>query len=132
MRPAIISLCRRVCCFAALLALTLLLVSASRAVAQQAQIGIYNDANRSSCSLSDAGSGLITAYVVVNSTDGLTGVRFSIPKPDCFSAVYVSESSDFTLIGNSQSDISIATGGCRQGVTHLLTIQYQKTSPTAA
>ena len=131
MRPAITSFSRRVYCVAALLALTLLVVSSSGAVAQQAQIGIYNDENRSSCSLSDAGSGLITAYVVVNA-NGLTGVRFSIPKPDCFNATWVSESSDYILIGDSQSDISIATGGCRQGVTHLLTIQYQKTSPTAA
>ena len=132
MRPAIISFSRRVFCFAALLSLTLLLVPSSGAVAQQAQIGIYNDENRSSCSLSDAGSGLISAYVVVNSTDGLTGVRFSVPKPDCFNAVFVSETSDYIVIGNSQTDISIATGTCRQGVTHLLTIMYQKTSPTAS
>jgi hypothetical protein len=131
MRLAIISFSRRVYCLAAFLALTLLLVSSSGAVAQQAEIGIYNDENRSSCSLSDAGSGLITAYVVVNSSDGVTGVRFSIPKPDCFNAVWVGESSDYVTIGNSQSDISIATGTCVQGPTHLLTIMYQKTSPTA-
>ncbi len=114
----------------ALLSLILLLVSTS-AAAQQAEIGIYNDANRSSCSLSDAGAGLISAYVVVNS-NGLTGVRFSIPKPDCFNAVWVGENSDFPLIGDSQTDISIAMGTCAQGATHVLTIMYQKSSSTAA
>lgn len=132
MRRAIFSLPRRVTCCAALFALTLLFLSPSGATAQQADIGIYSDENRSSCSLSDAGGGLIHAYVVVNSTDGLTGVRFSIPKPDCFNAVWVSESSDFTTIGNSQVDISIATGACKQGPTHVLTIMYQKASSTAA
>lgn len=132
MRRPGISFSHRVYCFAALLALTLLLVSSSGAVAQQAEIGIYNDENRSSCSLSDAGSGLIEAHVVVNAPNGLTGVRFSIPKPDCFSAVWMADVSDFATIGSSQDDISIGLGGCVQGVKQLLTILYQKTSPTAA
>ena len=129
---AVISLpCSRVFCFAALLALTLLLLSSSAVVAQQAEIGIYNDENRSSCSLSDAGSGTISAYVVVNAPNGMTGARFSIPIPNCFKAVWVGDVSDYTLLGNSQNDISIGLGGCREGLTHVLTVLYQKSSPTA-
>ena len=131
MRAVIFLLYRRVSCFAALLALSPLLVFSSGAVAQQAEIGIYRDTSRSSCSLSDAGTGLISAYVVVNSPNGMTGVRFSIPKPDCFNAVWVGDNSDYITIGNSQSDISIATGACRIGLTSVLTIQYQKTSSRA-
>jgi hypothetical protein len=68
MRPAIISSSRRVYCFAALGA-TLILVSSICAAAQQAEIEFTATRIDRAARLSDAGSGLITANVVVNSPD---------------------------------------------------------------
>lgn len=101
--------------------------------ARSQTIGIYTDENRSSCSLSDAGPGLIRAYVVVNVSSGMTGVRFAAPKPACFQATWMSDEipDGFVSIGDSQTDISIAFGVCTPGVTNVLTIVYQKTSSTA-
>jgi len=115
---------------AAILLLLLLAINSSQALAQQAQIGIYSDVSRSSCSLSDAGGGQIRAYVMVNSTTGITGVRFSAPKPACFNATWVSDETPegFASIGDSQTDISVATGGCVTGLQHVLTMVFQSTS----
>ena len=101
--------------------------------AQAATIGIFSDENRSGCSLSDAG-GLIRAYVVVNAPSGITAVRFAAPKPACFQASWVADEvpGGYTTIGESQIDISIGTGVCKAGLTHVLTMVFQKTSSTAA
>ncbi len=117
----------------ALLAIFFVVLIPLTAGAQQAQIGIYNDLARSSCSLSDAGPGLIHAYVMVNSTAGVTGVRFAAPKPDCFNAVWVLDEipNGYVSIGDSQTDISIATGSCQTGLRHVLTMVFQKSSATA-
>jgi hypothetical protein len=118
---------------AAVLSLLLLALNSFHAFAQQAQIGIYSDVSRSSCSLSDAGGGQIRAYVVVNSVSGITGVRFSAPKPACFSATWVADEvpDGFVSIGDSQTDLSIATGKCLSGPLHVVTMVFQKTSTTA-
>ena len=115
-----------VCCFVIHHPLT--------ANAQAVTIGIFSDENRSSCSLSDAGGGLVRAYVVVNAPSGMTGVRFAAPKPACFQADWIADEvpAGFVSIGDSQSDISIALGVCRTGLTNVLTMVFQKTSSTAA
>jgi hypothetical protein len=117
--------------FPPLLALILLLVFSTNAAAQQASISIYNDASRSSCSLSDANGGLIRAYVFVTAQSGFTGVRFSVPKPACFQAAWVADdvTPGLPSIGNSQTDISIATGICA-GPMMVMSILFQKTADT--
>ena len=115
----------------AILALLLSCSIPLTARAQVAQVGIFSDPSRSSCSLSDAAGGEIRAYVVANTT-GMTGIRFAATKPDCFNATWLYDEvhPGYISIGDSQTDISIATGTCESGLRVVLTMVFQKTSTT--
>jgi hypothetical protein len=112
--------------------LTLTTTDAARA---QSSVGIYNDASGSTCSLTAPSSGPVEAYVVVRpGPGGTTGLQFAAPRPGCFAATYLTDVTPpgMLSIGNSQTGISIATGGCVATPVHVLTIQYFATGTTAA
>jgi hypothetical protein len=70
---------------------------------------------------------LVNAYVVVKpGVGGATGLQFAAPKPSCFTGIYLADvpPGGLLTIGNSQTGISIALGGCFELPVHALTIQY--------
>jgi hypothetical protein len=108
------------------------LASATPAAAQ-GSVGIYSDNTGLGCSLSDLSSGVIVGYVVVRpGPNGASAVEFSAPKPPCFTATYLTESTPPSMlsIGNTQTGVSIAMVGCFAAPTHVLTIQYLGTGTT--
>ncbi len=99
----------------------------------QSSVGIYNDASGSTCSLTAPSSGQITAYVVVRpGPGGTTGLQFAAPKPSCFQATHLGDATPpgVLTIGDSQTGISVALGGCFAQPVHALTIEYLATGTT--
>lgn len=104
------------------LALVLLHTSTS---AQIPTVGVFTDATGTDCSLLPGDSGILEVYVVVNSPVGVMAIDFMAPKPGCLNATYLGETCPFpTVIGNSQTGISVALGGCWGIAAHVLTISY--------
>ncbi|HEX6790464.1 MAG TPA: FlgD immunoglobulin-like domain containing protein [Candidatus Krumholzibacteria bacterium] len=94
-------------------------------------IGVFSD-NGSSCSFSGNNTGLVTAHVVVRPDGGVRGVRFKAPIPDCFDAVYVTETvpEGVLSIGDSQTGISLAFQNCANEPAHVLDITYYASGGT--
>jgi hypothetical protein len=109
-----------------LLVVFLLLFTATSAMAQPGWIGVFADAGGTSGDIQDTVPGLLTVYIVHVNTPGATACQFSMPHPWCFGATYLSEAPTppYIAIGNSQTGVAIAYGGCIPGPNHVLTIQY--------
>jgi hypothetical protein len=88
------------------------------------RISLYSDAALSECTLSDASPSVINVYVAETS-DEATGLQFRVAADPGFTGVWVSDSSPFFTIGNSQTDLSIGFGACMVGHFQVLTIRYQ-------
>lgn len=88
------------------------------------RISIYSDATLSECTLSDA-SPRVTSVYVAETSDQATGLRFGVAADPGFTGVWLAETSPFTTIGNSQTDLSIGFGACMAGQFLVLTIDYQ-------
>src|SRR5688572_32649215 len=103
--------------------------------AQTGTVGIYTDASGTTCSFAGNDPGLVTAYVVVRpGPEGVRGVRFSAPVPQCFRGVFVDElhPAGLPFIGESQTGISITSGQCEMLPLHVLTITYMRNGATTA
>lgn len=103
------------------------------AAAQGASIGLYADANGTSCSLSGNAPGLFTAYVVARPDDyGVRGVQFAAPIPSCLGATFVSDvvPSGMLAIGSSQTGINVALQTCSFGPVNVLQITYLRSGDT--
>jgi hypothetical protein len=85
---------------------------------------IYSDATLTNCTLSDDANGTSTVYVVHDSNAGATGVRFRIAGSAGFTGVWLSESTPYFKVGNSQTDISIGFS-CLFGSFPVLMVTYQ-------
>jgi hypothetical protein len=103
------------------LALVLLHTSTT---AQIPAVGIFTDATGTDCNVITGDPGIIEIYVVVKSPVGLSAIEFMATPPGCFNATYLGETSAFTTIGDSQTGISIALGGCYPTSAHVLTLNY--------
>jgi hypothetical protein len=114
-----------------ILLLTLvLMLGATTAFAQAGTIGIFKDPGGLNCELTTP-AGLIPYYVVHVSTSGATACQYSAPKPACFAAMWLSDTSMFPVtIGNSQTGVSIGYGSCRVAPIHVQTINYFATGTT--
>lgn len=64
------------------------------------------------------------AYVAETSEEA-TGLRFRIAADPGFTGVWLSETSPFLTVGNSQADLSIGFNSCMVGHFPVLTISYQ-------
>ena len=74
--------------------------------------------------IDDSQPGLLPLYVVPWGVQA-TAVQFSARKPACFEAVYVGETSPYSvIIGDSQNGISIAYGACMTTPSVILIINY--------
>lgn len=104
------------CCF---------VLCASTAFGQAGAIGLYSDPSGTDCNLWDVVPGLGIYYVVHTGTPGAMTAQFSAPKPACFLGIYLSDVPVFPVtIGNSQTGVVIAYGGCFASPIHVLTINY--------
>jgi hypothetical protein len=109
----------------ALIILTSLLVlSAGAAFGQAGYIGLYADPEGINCSVSDDGSGQVTAYVIHRAASGTTGSQWKIEASDGFDMTYVGESLSYVAMGNTQSGISMSYGSCLGSQILLCTITY--------
>ena len=113
----------------------LLLCTCTLAFAQPpGSIGLFSDSYGLSCDLIDA-PGLISIYVVHVYTPGATGSQFRV---DCASGgavlTYLADQSPFLIIGNSQTGIAVAYGGCYASPINMLTVLYlgNGTSPSCS
>jgi hypothetical protein len=77
------------------------------------------------CCVQDPGANqFVTVYVVAKYATGVTGFRFAAPVPSASGLVYVFDQSAFTLIGNSQVDVSVGLGGCQSGTFLAMQMQF--------
>ncbi len=79
--------------------------------AAQEQIQLYSTQDRSACSVADTGPGTISVYAWLTGPTPARAVRFSVPKPACWSgATWVADNIPPTSvsIGDSQGDWSVA------------------------
>ncbi|MDH5269322.1 MAG: hypothetical protein OEY32_05290 [Candidatus Krumholzibacteria bacterium] len=92
-----------------------LLASAARAQSD-ARIELYSDDLSSPCSLIDTRPGPRSVFIYQTGTFVAAASEFSVRLPSCWTgAAYVGEAIDPSLlaIGNPQTDLSVAYGGCR-------------------
>jgi len=102
----------------------ILLGSYKSSFAQAGTLCIYEDPVGANCNLTDAAPGLLSLYVIHQLSPGAVGVRFSAPTPACFLAPYLSDQSNWLIIGDSQTGISVGYNGCFPSPVVALTIHY--------
>jgi hypothetical protein len=90
-------------------------------------IGLFAEPNALTCNLLDTAPGLLSVYVVHTTPWGAGASEFSAPIPDCMiGATWIADELVFpATIGDSQSGVAIAYGGCMTGPAHILTIMLQ-------
>ncbi|HKW15449.1 MAG TPA: FlgD immunoglobulin-like domain containing protein, partial [Candidatus Krumholzibacteria bacterium] len=93
-------------------------------------IAMFSDASGTSCTLADNGPGLKNIYVFVDGPATYTGVRFAAPKPSCFNATWMYDSSPYVTIGSSPTDVSIGFGMCMDPPLPVMTITYMSAGNT--
>ena len=84
--------------------------------------------------LYDAPARMLPVYVVAVDLpwQGGTACSFSAPKPGCFTASYLSDTTPFTITnGNSQTGVYIHFGACLVEPVWLLTVNYLTFGTTA-
>ena len=89
------------------------------------RLSIYFDAALAECTLSDSSPRMANIYVAEASSYGATGLRFRIAASPGFTGVWLGETSPFTKIGSSQTDLSLGFGACLVGHFAVLTVTYQ-------
>jgi hypothetical protein len=116
-----------------MIAFLILTFASISVMAQPGAIGVFADGGATSVDINDTAPGLLLVYIVHVNTPGATACQFSLPHPWCFGATYLAESvtPPNMGIGNSQTGIAIAYGGCVTSPNMVLTLQYfgQGTTP---
>jgi hypothetical protein len=87
-------------------------------------LSLYSDAALMDCTLSDNAPAVVNVYMV-DFGYGVSALRFRIAASPGFTGVWLSETSPFTTIGNSQTDMSMSLGSCLIGQVLVLTMTYQ-------
>jgi hypothetical protein len=104
--------------------------AAANPVGTSSGFTVYADPGASGALIIDI-QGFIPLYVVHTGNVSATASQFIAPKPPCFDAIYIGDTTQFpTTIGNSQTGISIAYGMCINPPIHILTINYFGTGNT--
>jgi len=105
--------------------LAVLLVAAAPGIAlSDYRLALYSDSALSDCTLDDYAPRIMSIYVAETSHEA-TGVRFRIAASPGFTGVWVSETTPFFKLGDSQTDLSIGFGQCLDGHFLVLTMTYQ-------
>jgi len=93
---------------------------------QAGSIGIFTDAQATSCNLTAPSTGLYYFYIVhINNSMGIGGVEFAAPKPACLNGTWLSDQNQFAVtIGTTQSSYAVGYGRCRVSQTHICTMVF--------
>jgi hypothetical protein len=94
-------------------------------VAGFGRVSIYSDEALSECTLSDTSPRVATIYVSESSSLGATGLRFRIAESAGFTGVWLGETTPYSAVGNSRTDLSLGFGTCMLGHFPVLTVDYQ-------
>ena len=88
------------------------------------------DAGGNSCEIANPGLYQpVTVYVLVDTWgEEVTGIRFAAPVPASSGLTHVGDSSPFVIIGNSESDVTVAFGTCLPGKLVALQMNFYQTS----
>ncbi|HKW14440.1 MAG TPA: hypothetical protein VJS69_08145 [Candidatus Krumholzibacteria bacterium] len=87
-------------------------------------LSLYSDASHTDCALSDTAPAVANVYMV-DFGYAINALRFRIAASPGFTGAWLSETSPFTTIGNSQTDMSMSFGSCLIGQVLVLTMTYQ-------
>ena len=115
-----------------LIALVLCLVVARPSFAED-KVELFVDEGRTSCQLEDHAPGMVTLHVFLTGPDAATLVGLRARVPACWSgATWVSDQTDYTFIGGSQGEWSVAFGQCLTPPVHVgeITIVTSGTAPS--
>jgi len=107
----------------AALVVALCLVSLPRAPLA-GSLRLYSDPALTQCTLSDTGPRTASIYVMETGYVSI-GVRFRVASSPGFTGVWLSDSSPYSSVGSSQSDLSMHFGKCLSGTVLALTMTYQ-------
>lgn len=94
--------------------------------AAQDKLDVYADRERTTCSLTEpVYPPVAVIYLFLTGPAASTGVRFSVPKPDCWvGASYIGEETPYVSIGKSYSDWTIAFGQCLTPPVYLGNVSF--------
>ncbi|HTL30383.1 MAG TPA: hypothetical protein VL282_14225, partial [Tepidisphaeraceae bacterium] len=110
-----------------LLIVLALVLCAGSAMAQE-RIELSSARDATSCSISEPVSPpIVQVHVFVTGPDAATGVRFRVPKPDCWvGATWLGDALEpgLAAVGTSQTDWSVAFGGCKPTPFYLGAVSY--------
>ena len=69
---------------------------------------------------------VLPLYVVHSNHAGARGVRFAAPKPDCFNAIWLWDTTSFVeiAVGNSQTGITVGYGACLPAPVVVLAMNF--------
>jgi len=99
-------------------------IAAANPVGTSSGFTVYADPGASGASII-ANGGYMSLYVVHTGGVPAMASQFIAPKPPCFDAIYIGDTTPFaTTIGTSQTGISVAYGMCIDPPIHILTILY--------
>src|SRR5689334_21034756 len=89
------------------------------------RLSLYSDPAFSECTLSDTAPNIVNVYMAEWSDLGATALRFRVVGSPGFTGVWLSETSPFVRIGNSQTDLGLGFGQCLTNRFLVLTMTYQ-------
>jgi len=105
-----------------------IVVMAAPAAAQVGDISTYADAAGTSCNVADATApfAFIDVFLLHKSTGGATASQFKVSLTGGSTMTFSSQTvaPGMLNLGNADTDISVAYGGCLQGDFLILTIRY--------
>jgi hypothetical protein len=122
-------------CFRATIGFALLCILAPASVpAGVGYLGLYADAQGTSCELYDPGNALITVYVVHKffSSGDATGSRFRMVSPAGAAWMYLTFNTPFVPIGTADVDLSLGYGQCLTETTMIGSALWFSVSPSPA
>jgi len=111
-------------------AAVLLMVFAGQAVTNPipwgGDLAPWGDAQATTSYIYDDTPGLLSVYIVqLTYSEGMTASQFAAPKPACFQAQYLSDTTVFPVtIGSSQTGVAVGYGACLTGAIHVLTMNF--------
>jgi hypothetical protein len=88
-------------------------------------IALYSDAAYTNCTMVDTSPQMVSVYVVHENTSGVMASQFRVTTATGAGLSYLSETSPHpTRIGDTQSGLSVAYGGCQYSTVLIATISY--------
>lgn len=108
------------------------MLSAGTAIGQSDVIALYSDQVYSNCTMVDSSPKMVSVYVVHENTSGVTASQFRVSTGSGAGLSYIGETSPHaTRLGDTQSGLSVAYGGCQYSTVLIAAISYFATGASA-